>query len=111
MCAGRPKGGAPELAWAGGGGPDGLRDAAEASLEPSGAADGTTATADKTDSGLGQARPWPVFHAHMRLGGYGARAPEPSRRYLRRGRVRVTANLTSSLSRLHVRSAPCPPPF
>lgn len=99
----RPKGGAPVLAWAGGGGPDGLRDAAEASLEPSGAADGTTATAAKTDSGLGQARPSPFFHAHMRLGGCRARAPKPSRRYLRRGRARarVTADLTSSLSRLN----------
>lgn len=97
--AARPKGGAPELAWAGGGGPGGWRAAAaaaKASPEPSGReADGTAAAAGKAASAMIQARPSPDLRAHIRLRGGSARASEPSRRYLRRGRARVTAHQTS----------------
>lgn len=107
--AARPRGGAPGRTRAGGGEPGGQRAAEEAAPRPY---DRTGRGPTVARAACGHCRASLVRRSHMLLRGCRERAPEASRRYLPPGaRTRVTANLTSSHSRLHVRSAHCPLTF
>lgn len=103
------EGGAPGRTRAGGGEPGGQRAAEEAGPRPY---DRTGRGPTAARAACGHCHASLVRRSHMLLRGCRERAPEASRRYLPPGaRTRVTANLTSSHSRLHVRSAHCPLTF